>query len=411
MEKMRAKAILLTVMLVSLLGTAGIALPYPILSPYFMSGGNDPLINFMGIDPKILLGIALAIYPLGILIGSNVIGSLSDRYGRKPVLTYSLIGSVVGYLITGLAIQQGSFIGFVLARLVTGFCEGNISVARAIAVELHPHIDRGRSLSLLYATVYGGWLIGPLAGGYLMPYGVETPFYAAAVVMFLSILLVLFTLPKQPPQRQSTIPLWQEIKQNHSATLLRIPALRNFFIYYFIYTLGINAYYEFYPLWLVESFSFDSKQIAWITVAITLLMVLVSVTFAEKIPKKIGEKAALLSGNLLFGFLIILATLLDESSVYLPLALTGAVIAIINIVFPAMLSEYFGHLGQGKVMGLQVSVFCFTNVIIAIGGSLVALISATTTLWLAAALIVFSVFTFQTPEKQPVEPLDKRIEA
>ncbi|TQV88648.1 MFS transporter [Aliikangiella coralliicola] len=400
MEKVQARLILATIMLVSLLGTAGIALPYPILSPYFMSGGDDPLINFGGIDPKILLGIALATYPLGILIGSNIIGSLSDRYGRKSILIYSLIGSILGYLVTGWAIQQSSFIGFITARLITGFCEGNISVARAIAVELHPHIDRGRSLSLLYATVYGGWLVGPLAGGYLMPYGIETPFYIAAIAVLLSLILVFFTLPDQPPQKRSTLPLWQEIKSNHSATLLKIPAIRHFFIYYFIYTLGINAYYEFYPLWLVESYSFNSKEIAWITVAITLLMVLVSSTIAEKIPKKIGEKKALLGGNLIFAGLIIVATFLDAESVYLPLALTGAVIAVINIVFPAMLSEYFGHHGQGKIMGLQVSVFCFTNVVIAIGGSIVALISATTTLWLAAALIVLSVFLFQTPEKQ-----------
>lgn len=146
-----------------------------------MSGSEDPLIHFMGLDPKILLGITIAAYPMGLLVGSNVIGSLSDRYGRKLILVISLVGSLIGYLLTGLAIEQSSFIGFCMARLLTGFCEGNISIVRAIAVELHPQIDRKRSLALIYSTVHAGWLIGPLAGGYLMPYGGGSTFLRGRV--------------------------------------------------------------------------------------------------------------------------------------------------------------------------------------------------------------------------------------
>ncbi len=400
MQKVNAKSILATIMLVSLLGTAGIALPYPVLSPYFMSGADDPLIQFLNLDPKILLGLSLATYPLGLLIGSNIIGSLSDFFGRKRVLVISLVGSVIGYLITGLAAQEGSFVGFLLARIITGFCEGNISIARAIAVELAPQIDPKRSLALLYSTVYAGWLIGPLAGGYLMPYGVDITFYVGGAAVLAALLLVITILPTQPSQKSSTNNLWYEIKHNHSATLLKKPEIRAFFVYYFIYTLGINAFYEFYPLWMVEALQFNSKQIAWVTVTITTLMILVSATFAAKVPEYVGEKNALLGGNFLFAALIIIATVVGPSWVYLPLSLTGAVIAVINLVFPIMLSNFFGHLGQGKVMGLQVSIFCLTNVIIAIIGSLISLISATTTLWVAAALIAISVLTFITPDKQ-----------
>jgi len=407
METVKARAILVTIMLVSLLGTAGIALPYPILSPYFVSGVDDPIIQFMGLDPKLLLGITLASYPLGTLFGSSVIGSLSDRYGRKKVLVITLVGSILGYLLTAFTFQAGTFVGFIIARLLTGFCEGNIAIARAIAVELHPHIDRGRALSLLYATVYAGWLVGPLAGGYLAPYGIDTTFYIAAVAMLVSLVLVIFTLEPQPPQKTSQQKFRRELSQNNSFTLLKIPAIRQFFIYYFIYTLGINAYYEFYPLWLVEAHQFDSKEIGWITVAITTLMVLVSSTVASKIPEYTGDKNALLGGNILFSGLIIVATFIAMPLAYLPIALTGAVIAVINLVFPAMLSKYFGHYGEGKVMGLQVSVFYLTNVIIAIIGSLVALISAETTLWLSALLIILSVLTFVTPAAPADEALAK----
>ncbi|WP_196139954.1 MFS transporter [Aliikangiella sp. G2MR2-5] len=400
MEKIRAKGVLATIMLLSLMGTAGIALPYPLLSPYFLNSSGEPLTQFLALDPKLLLGITLATYPLGLLFGSNIIGSLSDRFGRKKVLLYSLAGSVLGYLLTGFAVYKGSFTAFIFARFLTGFCEGNMSIARAIAVELHPVIDRKKALSLLYAAVYGGWLIGPLAGGYLAPLGVEAAFYAAGAAVLFSTLLVILVLPQTPVQKLSQSTLWQEIIQNHSATLLLRKDIRQFFVYYFLYTLGINAFYEFYPLWLADIQEFGSKQIAWMTVAITSLMILVSTTIADKLPTKLGEKRALLGGNFIFALLIVTSTLSSGNSVYIFLALTGAVIAVINMVFPAMLSEYFGHLGQGKVMGLQMSVFCFTNVIIALAGSLVAIISTTLTMWLAAALILVSVFFFVQPERE-----------
>ncbi len=400
MESIRARGILTAIMLVSLMGTAGIALPYPVLSPFFLSGESHPLLSFMSLDPKLLFGITLATYPLGLLFGSNIIGSLSDRYGRKPVLIYSLLGSVLGYGFTALAVTQGNFLFFIIARFVTGFCEGNISIARAIATELHPHIDRGRALSLLYATVYGGWLLGPLAGGYLAPFGMDFTFYMAGLAVFASLLLVMLIIPNQKPQKPSNSSFWAEIRHNHSTSLLKHKVIRDFFVYYFIYTLGINAFYEFYPLWLVEAHQFSSQQIGWMTVGITSLMILISATIAEKVPRKIGAKQALLGGNILFASLIMLATLSQGKWMYAFLAATGAVIAVINMVFPAMLSEYFGHHGEGKVMGLQVSVFCFTNVVIAIGGSFVSLISAETTLWMAALLIVISVFTFVQPQKQ-----------
>jgi len=398
MDQLKARATLAIVMLVTLLGSAGIALPYPVLAPYFMNESANPLTHFMGWDAKILLGIALATYPLGLLIGSNIIGSLSDRFGRKQVLIYSLIGSVLGYIATGFSVAEGSYLFFILARLITGFFEGNISIARAIAVELHPQIDRTRALSLLYSTGYAGWLIGPLAGGYLMDYGVDMTFYIGGLAVLLSLFLVMMVLEKNPPQKPSGLSIWQEITQNHSATLLRITPLRKFLWYYFVFTLGINAFYEFYPLWLVEEHGFNSKQIGWTTVIITSVMVLVSSTLTDKLPRRFGEKRSLLLGNTLFGFAVIAATFLADPYIYLPLALTGACIAVINVIFPSMLSEHFGHLGQGKVMGLQVSIFCFTNVVISIVGSFISLISATMTLWTAAALILGSVFLFKRPD-------------
>ena len=157
----KPKTILFIIMLVSFLGTIGIALPYPVLAPYFIDYPANELTRFMGFHPKMLLGFSLAIYPLGMLIGSIYIGALSDHYGRRKVLLITLLGSVVGYMLTALAIYHESFVFFILARLVTGICEGNIAIARAIAADLHPRIDRTRAffgfLSNLCDVCFNRW--------------------------------------------------------------------------------------------------------------------------------------------------------------------------------------------------------------------------------------------------------------
>jgi MFS family permease len=67
------------------------ALPFPMLAPYFLSAGGDPgLVAFLGIHPKLLLGMLLAVYPLGILVGSSFLGAFSDHFGRKRVLVVTL---------------------------------------------------------------------------------------------------------------------------------------------------------------------------------------------------------------------------------------------------------------------------------------------------------------------------------
>ena len=124
MNKRQAQITLSVVMLISFLGTAGIALPYPVLAPYFIDYPGNELTRFLGIEPKILLGIALAVYPLGMLIGGSFIGALSDLYGRRRLLILTLIGTAVSYMFTAYAVNIHSFVLFILARFFAGICEG-----------------------------------------------------------------------------------------------------------------------------------------------------------------------------------------------------------------------------------------------------------------------------------------------
>jgi MFS family permease len=372
-------------MLVSLLGTAGIALPYPVLSPFFLdSESNNALTQFMGLHPKLLLGIILALYPLGILIGSSFIGAVSDIYGRKRVLVISLIAAAAGYLLTGYAIAIEQYPLFALARILTGICEGNIAISRAIALELHPTIDRTRAISLLYATTYAGWLVGPLAGGYLMPFGVANVFLITAAVTVLATVLVQFSIVDKPllmaataagpdadPHPQSVL---QAMRQNNSLGLLRVSTIQPLIFYHLLYTLGLNAFYEFYPLWLVERFDFDSIRIGWATVVITTAMIASSVYAVTPLERSFGSLGTVRRGSLVLAATFILLPLAGPLSLYPAFFACGAIIAITNGVFPAYMANNFEKYGHGRVQGLLTTNFCFANVIAALGGSAIALL-------------------------------------
>ena len=294
-------------------------------------------------------------------------------------------------MITGLAFIVESYPLFLTARLVTGICEGNIAIARAMAADLHPHIDRTRAISLVYTTVYAGWLVGPLTGGYLMSLGAEIVFYVAAGAVIACALLVLITLGSEWNIVSSTkSSIKQLITQSNSIGLLQHAPIRPIIAFYLFYALGLNAFYEFYPVWFVEKLGADSRAISWFTVTLTLAMIAVSALIATPLTRKFGAFRTMVLAALALSLLLFAQPIIFRLGIYAIFALIGGTIAIGNGVISAYLAQNFGHLGQGRVMGLQTTIFCLSSVLIAIFGSLIALLDANYALWLGALLVGFS---------------------
>ena len=379
----RARAILFAVMLVTLLGTSGVAMPYPILAPLFLANQGG-VTRFAGLHPKLLLGIVLALYPLGLLVGSSFIGALSDRYGRRRILTVTLLLSACGYVVAGLALLAGNYAVFALTRLLTGVCEGNIAVARATATDLHPVIDRTRALSLVFATAYAGWLVGPLTGGYLAPLGAHIAFFVAAGALLLGAIAVRVFLESTPTHAADAAyaaqtagatsatraSVWREVVDANSFGLLRHPDIRPLFVLHLLFTLGLNAYYDFYPVWLVETFAYDSRRIATATAILTGSMILCSTWLVTPLARAVGKRRAVVLSITAFTLLLGMLPWVRPAAAVLALfAVQGATIAIHNGSFSSWMSEAFQREGQGRVLGLLVTVFCTANVIISLVGS------------------------------------------
>src|SRR5579862_5856480 len=126
------------ILLIVFIGFIGTSIAYPIFPPLFLYPDNHSIIPSTTSQNirSILLGLALAAYPLGQFIGSPILGGCSDRYGRKRMLILSLAGSVVGYFLSALSLQQNWLWVLLLSRFLTGLMEGNLAIVRAMATDL-----------------------------------------------------------------------------------------------------------------------------------------------------------------------------------------------------------------------------------------------------------------------------------
>jgi predicted MFS family arabinose efflux permease len=389
-EESKAKKALFSVMLVVLFSSAGIALPYPVLAPVFLNEVS-PLTTFADLPSKILLGIILAVYPLGVILGSSVLGAASGIYGRKKTLNITLILTIISYVLSAFAVVAESFLLLILARFVTGIFSGNISIAKAVAVDLSPTLDKTYTFNLVNATGYLGWLLGPLMGGLLAIYGLDTVFYFAAIAIVIALISVVLLLPADLIKTQQTQVKFSQLfsKQNSFALLSNIKIRRIFFIY-LLATLGLNAYYEFYPVWLVEKFAFSSADIGYITVVLTLFMTMTSIFFVKQLKYLLGLKLGAIIGMVLMALFFGLHPVLSATSTWPVYALTGIAIAIFNGLLPVYISEQYAEIEQGQLMGLITTTFSLANVLMALVGSVLALLGAHWAILFGAFLLLLA---------------------
>lgn len=168
------------------LDAIGAGLIFPILPDLLVevTGGGD-----IGL----LYGIMLAVYAIMQLVFSPVLGALSDRFGRRPVLLFSLAGTLLDYLVMAL-----SPLGWVLVvgRAMAGISSANMAVASAYITDITPAEQRARRFGTVGAVMSLGFIIGPVIGGVMGAWWLRSPFLVAALFNGLNLLIALFVLPE-----------------------------------------------------------------------------------------------------------------------------------------------------------------------------------------------------------------------
>src|SRR5215213_8140172 len=174
---------LLVIFLTIFVNLVGFGIIIPLLPFYAQTFGASPVV----------IGLLFAIFSLCQLVAAPVLGDLSDRYGRRPVLIFSLAGTVLSFVM--LALAHTVWMLF-LARIVDGLSGGNISTARAYVADVTEPKDRARAYGLIGAAFGLGFIFGPALSGVLAKVSYTAPIWAAAALTLVATIMAWVWLPE-----------------------------------------------------------------------------------------------------------------------------------------------------------------------------------------------------------------------
>ncbi|MGL6514644.1 MFS transporter [Aeromonas hydrophila] len=273
MEGIKGQASLWVLVMTVTLAVAGFSLPSPVLAPLLLDPAQGMLTpEASDWSRKVWLGVIMGLYPLFQLVGAPWLGKLSDRHGRKPVLTLCLVGVLVGYALMALGIAWRSLPLLLLSRVVEGFFNGDIAIVQAMAADMSTAKTKARSFAWINIGMNLGWVVGPMIGGYAAVVSGDYSLAAwlAVAMTLVNLLLVLWLLPSRPAAARSE----QPPPALSSRQLLLQPALLPYFVLTLLSYGAVQLYFTYFNVWLVERLAWDPVQLAQAAVLVSVPMIL-----------------------------------------------------------------------------------------------------------------------------------------
>src|SRR3954470_23767646 len=244
---------LLIIFITVFIDLVGFGIVIPVL-PFYAEGTK------FGATPS-QVGLLFASYSVLQFVFAPVLGRLSDRYGRRPVLLVSLLGTALGFFILGFATTLWMlFVG----RIIDGISGGNISTAQAYIADVTTKENRAKGMGLIGAAFGLGFVFGPAIGGLLSRWGISVPFLFAGGLALANVVLLYFTLPetvtKDHPARTSAAAgrAWSQLISS-----VRNPALGYVLAIYFLGIVAFSIMTATFSLFMMFRLGYDVFHNGW----------------------------------------------------------------------------------------------------------------------------------------------------
>jgi MFS family permease len=326
-----------------------------------------PLLPFYaelhGASPE-LVTLAMASYSAAQLFAAPLLGRLSDRWGRRPVLLVSLAGATFSYVWLGFA--YGLWVIFA-SRLLAGACAGNIAAAQAYIGDVTRPEDRARGMGMIGAAFGLGFILGPALGGLLAgseptPQALALPAFVAAGLSFTALLGVVFLLPESlPRERRGTV---RRGRVDTVLDALRRPEMRRLVLLYFMVIVAFAGMETTFAMWAERQFRWGPVQVGGVLAYVGVLSALVQGGLIGRLARRFGEERLLLAGlaSICVG---LVATPISRSLAEL-LAGTAFLALGMGLTQPSissLLSRAAGGERQGETMGVAQSAGSFARIV------------------------------------------------
>jgi len=355
---------LLVIFITVFIDLVGFGIVIPVL-PFYAEGTK------FGATPS-QVGLLFASYSVMQLIFSPVLGRLSDKHGRRPILLISLLGTSLGFLILGFATTLTLlFIG----RIIDGISGGNISTAQAYIADVTTKENRAKGMGLIGAAFGLGFVFGPAIGGVLSRWGINVPFLFAGGLAFANAILLYFALPetvtKDHPARVSAASGrgWQQLIMS-----LRNPRLGFVMTIYFLSVVAFSIMTATFSLFMMFRLGYDAFHNGWVFAFVGIISAAIQGGMIGRLVKKFGESFLVIVGLVLFAASLVVIPLVTPATGLLAILTIGAVTAIGQALSAPSLSSLASKSAsagdQGGVLGAMQSVASLAR---AVGPSLAAI--------------------------------------
>lgn len=344
---------LFSIILVVFIDLLGFSLILPLL-PYYAETFNAN---------ETITGILIASYAVMQLIGAPLLGRLSDRFGRRPVLLISVFGTFIGFLLLGFANALWMLFA---SRILDGLTGGNLSVAQAYISDVTDEKSRSKGLGMVGAAFGLGFIIGPVTGGLLSQWRYAVPAFVAAGISFLNLILIYAWLPESLTEEKRN----QMTEKRPAVTLQALivafkrPFTGSLLITRFFYGLAFSIFQTIFSLYALAKFDLTARDTGFVLTYVGVLAVIVQGFLVGRLTTQFREDLLITVSVVLMG-ISLLGWALAPSVLWLYIIMTPTAISggLLNTLLSSTLTKAVAPQEIGGILGLSAAVESATRII------------------------------------------------
>jgi DHA1 family tetracycline resistance protein-like MFS transporter len=303
----------------------------------------------------------ISVYAITQFVFAPLIGNLSDKYGRRPVLLFSLLGFGIDYIILALAPDYSWLFA---GRIIAGITGASFTTAAAYIADVSTAETRAKNFGMIGAAFGLGFVIGPALGGLLAGLGIRAPFYAAAGLCLLNALYGYFVLPESLSKEHRRPFEWRRANPFGSLQFLRkTPSIGSLAISFFLIYLAAQAVQGNWSFFTIYRFNWSEGMVGISLAVVGVLVGAVQAGLTRIITPRIGNNKSIYLGLLLYTAGLVLFAFATKGWMMFAFLVPYCLGGIAGPSLQAILAEYVPPSQQGELQGALTSLMSLTTII------------------------------------------------
>ena len=300
-------------------------------------------------------------YAITQFVFAPLIGNLSDKFGRRPIILISLLGFTLDYILLALA---PTITWLFIGRIIAGITGASITTASAYIADISTIENRAKNFGMIGAAFGLGFIIGPVIGGLLGQYGARVPFYAAAALCFLNFLYGYFILPESlPKEKRSVLNLKKANPIGSFLHLKKYPKLIGLASSMFLLYVASHAIQSNWSFFTMYKFNWDEKMVGISLGVIGLLVALVQGVLIRWVNPWLGNEKSIYVGFFLYSLGMLLFTFANQSWMMFIFLIPYCLGGIAGPALQAVISIQVPETEQGKIQGTLTSLMSASAIV------------------------------------------------